>query len=246
MLDEALKRYNVSEFIEHDPISIPHKFTLKQDIEISAFWTAILSWGQRVTIINKANDLFERMDGAPYDFIKNHEESDRKKLLSFKHRTFQSLDTLYFLEFLQYHYRQSDSLENAFWQHKEDSNNVEQGLNHFRAYFFSLPVAPERTRKHIASPQRKSTCKRLNMFLRWMIRKDNQGVDFGLWNAIDSSRLMIPFDVHVARVSREMGLLSRKQNDWKAVVELTNKLKEFDADDPVKYDYALFGLGVGV
>ena len=242
-LDQKVERYNVPGFIELDPISIPKQFSEKRDIEITAFWTAILAWGQRVTIINKANQLFEIMDNSPYDFIVNHTEKDRAQFKDFKHRTFNYTDTLYFLEFLQNHYRNFDSLEDAFLVNNQFTD-VEQSLTHFRDYFFDHPFAPDRTRKHIASPARKSTCKRLNMFLRWMVRKDDQGVDFGIWSRIRQSDLMMPLDVHVERHGRALGLLKRKQRDWLAVVELTDNLRKLDPSDPVKYDFALFGMGV--
>jgi len=245
-LDDCVERYNRSEFIPDDPISIPHRFNKLQDIEIIGFWTAVLAWGQRKTIINSANTLIQLMDGAPYDFILNHAESDRKRFLDFKHRTFQATDTLYFLEFFQNYYRQHDSLEDAFARFAGPSviNTVENTLLGFHEFFFSLPDAPDRTRKHIPTPVRKSTCKRLNMFLRWMVRKDGKGVDFGLWNRIKSSQLLIPLDVHVDRIARKYRLLNRKQTDWLAVLELTEILRKFDPEDPVKYDFALFGLGV--
>jgi uncharacterized protein (TIGR02757 family) len=242
LLDDLVKKYNNSSFIEADPISIPHQYTLKQDIEITAFWTAILAWGQRKTIINKATQLFEMMDNKPYDFIRNHQSSDLKPFEHFKHRTFQADDTLYFIEFLKHHYSSNESLESAFI----DSENpgAEAGLNHFRTYFFSLNKHLRRTEKHITAPFKKSTCKRLCMFLRWMVRKDDNGVDFGIWNAIKPADLYMPLDVHVERVAREFKLLKRKQRDWKSVVELTENLRKIDPKDPVKYDFALFGYGV--
>jgi uncharacterized protein (TIGR02757 family) len=245
LLEEQVAAYNQTSFIEDDPISIPHQFSQLQDIEIMGFWSAMLAWGQRKTIINKSIELIERMDGAPYDFIRNHEEKDREKLLSFKHRTFQATDTLYFLEFLQQHYRQHDSLEIAFSKHlPSDAPTIEKALIGFHEYFFSLPDAPQRTRKHIATPARKSTCKRLNMFLRWMVRNDQNGVDFGLWQEMKPSQLLMPLDVHVDRIARRLGLLERKQSDWKSVLELTARLRAFNAEDPVRYDFALFGMGV--
>ncbi|MDX1942830.1 MAG: TIGR02757 family protein [Saprospiraceae bacterium] len=244
-LDSCVERYNCADFIADDPISIPHRFIKLQDIEIIGFWTAMLAWGQRKTIIQSANKLVQLMDGVPHDFILHHTALDRKKFLGFKHRTFQATDTLYFLEFFQQHYRNHESLENAFVQHlTPNDTTVENALLGFHEYFFSLSNAPERTRKHIATPARKSTCKRLNMFLRWMVRKDSQGVDFGLWNRIKPSQLLMPLDVHVDRIARKYNLLQRKQTDWQAVLELTDTLREFDAEDPVKYDFALFGLGV--
>lgn len=245
MLDECVLKYNHSSFLKDDPIGIPHQFSKKQDIEIVSFWTAMLAWGQRKTIINKSRELFERMDNAPYDFIKNHEEEDRAAFLDFKHRTFQATDTLYFLEFLQWYYRQYDSLEAAFVQNLHpDDLHVGNALAGFKTLFFSLPDAPKRTRKHIASPVTKSTCKRLNMFLRWMVRDASTGVDFGIWHNIKTAQLLIPLDVHVDRVARRFGLIERKQTDWLTVLELTEKLRIFDPEDPVKYDFALFGLGV--
>jgi len=242
-LDQKVEEYNVEGFIELDPVSIPHRYEKKQDVEITAFWTSILAWGQRVTIINKSTELFNLMDNAPHDFIVNHTESDRARFEHFKHRTFNYTDTLYFLDFLQRHYRQHESLEDAFLP-GGDFVDVESSLVHFREYFFDHENAPHRTTKHIASPARKSTCKRLNMFLRWMVRRDDRGVDFGIWNRIGSDALMMPLDVHVERVARHLGILKRKQRDWQTVVELTDSLRVFDPTDPVKYDFALFGMGV--
>ncbi len=244
-LEERVALYNNKSFIETDPITIPHRFSRLQDIEIMGFWAAMLAWGQRVTIINKANELVDLMDGAPYDFIRNHKEKDRKRFLNFKHRTFQPTDTLYFVEFFQQYYKENDSLEMAFAQHmNSDDEHVGNALRGFHELFFSLPDAPQRTRKHIATPARKSCCKRLNMFLRWMVRKDDSGVDLGLWEKINPAQLLIPLDVHVDRVARRLGLLQRKQTDWQSVLELTTQLRAFDADDPVKYDFALFGIGI--
>ena len=243
-LNECVTKFNNVAFIESDPISIPHRFSKLQDVEISAFWTAMLAWGQRKTIINNANKLFEMMDNAPHDFIVNHLESDRKRFIDFKHRTFQPTDTLYFLEFLQHFYKNHSSLEQAFARHlATDDTYVEKALIGFHTDFFSLPDAPSRTRKHVATPQSKSTCKRLCMFLRWMVRQDDKGVDVGLWHQIKPSQLLIPLDVHVERHARRFGLIERKQTDWQTVLELTEKLREFDIEDPVKYDFALFGLG---
>ncbi|MES2418254.1 MAG: TIGR02757 family protein [Bacteroidota bacterium] len=272
-LDFKVDQYNRPNFIANDPICIPHQYTQKQDIEIAAFFAAILAWGQRKTIINKCNELFFRMGNEPYRFILQHSDEDLKSLLGFKHRTFNDTDLLYFVAFLRQHYRQSISLESAFMPRQQVFNSAylpeisnseielssaacmmnefkteifttEKALNHFRTYFFSLTDFPVRTVKHISSPLQKSTCKRLNMFLRWMVRKDNCGVDFGLWNAIPASALICPCDVHVDRVGRKLGLINRKQTDWLTAVELTSRLKEFDPADPVKYDFALFGLGV--
>lgn len=271
-LDLKVEQYNRPNFIPNDPICIPHRFSKKQDVEIAAFFAAILAWGQRKTIINKCTELFQRMDNEPYDFMLNHSDDDLKRLLNFKHRTFNDTDLLYFVSFFKHHYEQSESLETAFLAPEpvfraeylteksskakkyassactlaelEQIPAAERALNHFRSYFFSLPDFPRRTIKHVSSPLQKSTCKRLNMFLRWMVRKDNKGVDFGIWNTIKSADLICPCDVHVDRVARKLGLINRKQTDWKTAVELSAELSRFDPIDPVKYDFALFGLGV--
>jgi len=244
-LDEQVEIYNKPNFIAADPISIPHQFSKKQDIEIIGLWVAILAWGQRKTIINSGNRLVELMDRSPHDFILNHQEKDREAFLDFKHRTFQATDTLWFLEFFQQYYRKNDSLENAFSRYLSPTDEtVENALRGFHDLFFEDENAPHRTRKHIATPARKSACKRINMFLRWMVRQDKKGVDFGLWSEIKPSQLLMPLDVHVDRVARKFGLLERKQTDWLSVLELTANLRRFDAEDPVKYDFALFGAGV--
>ena len=244
-LDQKVMQYNKPDFIANDPIVIPHGFSKKEDIEITGFWASILAWGQRVTIINKCNELFSAMDNSPHDFILNHQESDLKRFLNFKHRTFNATDTLYFIAFLKDFYVKHASMEEAFVAglNKEDVT-IEKGLVRFHDLFFELPDSPARTRKHIATPVRKSACKRLNMFLRWMVRKDNEGVDFGIWSKIDSSQLICPCDLHVDRVARKLGLITRKQTDWQTALELTANLRLFDSKDPVKYDFALFGLGI--
>ncbi|MCZ6694614.1 MAG: TIGR02757 family protein [Bacteroidetes bacterium] len=245
LLDQKVDEFNQPGFIENDPILIPHSYSLLQDIEITGFWTAILAWGQRKTIINKCQELFGLMDQSPFDFIVNHQESDLKRFLSFKHRTFNTTDTLYFIHFLKDYYNNHRSLEEAFKSGMGNSDEtVENGLVYFRDLFFSLPDYPIRTQKHIASPATKSRCKRINMFLRWMVRNDDKGVDFGLWNKIKPSQLVCPCDLHVERVARKLGLITRKQTDWLTVLELTNRLRQLDPHDPVKYDFALFGLGL--
>jgi uncharacterized protein (TIGR02757 family) len=246
LLDQKLKQYNRIEFIGKDPICIPHGYSKKQDIEIAGFFAAIFAWGNRTTIISKSKELLERMDNAPYAFCTQHQEKDLKKLLGFVHRTFNDTDLLYCIEFFKQHYAKHESLETAFF---ESTNNndlaiIEKALTQFQNYFFSLEDAPARTKKHIASPISGSTCKRLNMFLRWMVRKDKQGVDFGIWNSVSPAVLIMPIDVHVARVSRALGILQRPQTDWQAAIELTNYCRTLDAKDPVKYDFALFSLGV--
>lgn len=245
LLESNVKRFNRADFIKDDPISIPHQLSKLQDIEIMGFWAAMLAWGLRKTIINKCNELLDLMDGTPHDFICNHELKDLKRFKNFKHRTFNATDTLGFIEFFKWYYRSNDSLENAFARFlTPNDEHVGNALIGFHELFFSLPDFPNRTRKHIATPARKSACKRLNMFLRWMVRKDDKGVDLGLWQQISPSQLLCPLDVHVDRVGRKLGLIHRKQRDWQTVLELTANLKQFDADDPVKYDFALFGIGL--
>ncbi|MDZ4072194.1 MAG: TIGR02757 family protein [Sediminibacterium sp.] len=240
--DSKVQQYNQPSFIKEDPICIPHTFTKKQDIEIAGFFAAIFAWGNRTTIIQKSFELMKLMDNSPHEFCLHHQDQDLKILVHFKHRTFNATDLLYFISFLQQHYKKYDSLEDAFTIPKE--NEMEIRLTRFHEYFFSLEDAPARTRKHIATPYKGSSCKRLNMFLRWMVRKDKAGVDFGIWKQIQPFELICPIDVHVARVAKRFQLLDRKQTDWQAAVELTNYLKTLDPKDPVKYDFALFGLGV--
>ncbi|MEA5256822.1 TIGR02757 family protein [Arcicella aquatica] len=246
LLEEKYLKYNQPNFIPNDPISIPHLFTRKEDIEIMGFWSAVLAWGQRKTIINKCKELITLMDGSPHDFIINHQDADLKPFLSFKHRTFNDIDTLYFIAWFRHYYQKYESLEEGFLVEYTSSEhtNVKQNLMSFHELFFSLENYPERTRKHIATPLKNSSCKRLNMFLRWMVRKDSHGVDFGIWHRLDTSTLICPCDVHVERVARKLGLVERPKPDWQMAVELTENLKLLDAKDPVKYDFALFGLGV--
>jgi uncharacterized protein (TIGR02757 family) len=245
LLNYKYEQYNRPNFIANDPVSIPHQFQKKQDIEIMGFWAAVLAWGQRKTIIQKCQDLVTRMDGTPHDFVLNYTESDLKRFLGFKHRTFNDTDTLYFLLFFQEYYRSHDSLEDAFLIGFSASlPNVESSLINFHNRFFDIELSPQRTRKHVATPVRGSSCKRLNMFLRWIVRNDDRGVDFGLWKRLSPSQLVCPCDVHVDRVARKLGLISRPTTDWRTAVELTEALKSIDPNDPVKYDFALFGLGV--
>lgn len=245
LLNEKYELFNQPDFIPNDPVSIPHQFTRKQDIEIMGFIAATLAWGQRKTIINKCNELVKLMDGAPFDFIRNHQDTDLKRFLTFKHRTFNHIDTLYFIEFFKDFYARHESLEEAFTKGLTgESDNIRTGLENFQHIFFGLEDYPARTRKHIATPARNSSCKRINMFLRWMVRKDNKGVDFGIWQKISPAQLVCPCDVHVERVGRKLGLITRPKTDWQMAAELTENLKQFDPTDPVKYDFALFGLGV--
>lgn len=242
LLDKSVLEFNRPDFIPDDPISIPHRFTSKEDIEIAGFLVAILAWGNRKTIIRNTNSLLTWMDNAPAQFIRNFKEGDLKPFTQFVHRTFNGDDCLFFLNSLQNIYTRHEGLEQAF-SSDADESEAKYAIMNFRQIFLQTPHL-QRSEKHLANPQKNSSAKRINMFLRWMVRKDSRGVDFGLWNSLSPAALMCPLDVHTANVSRQLGLLSRKQNDWKAVEELTGSLREFDPDDPVKYDLALFGLGV--
>ena len=245
-LDEKYDQYNRLDFIESDPISIPHRFTKKEDIEIAGFLAATIAWGQRVTIINNAKKLMALMDNTPFDFIVNAKEKDLKQFADFKHRTFNGIDAAFFIRSLQNIYKNHGGLQHAFgFGPALSGNNEDHTLNaisNFRNTFFSIPH-PERTGKHVSNPSENSSSKRLCMYLRWMVRNDKRNVDFGLWKG-SSSLLMCPLDVHSGNVARKLGLLKRTQNDWKAVEELTGNLKKLDSKDPIKYDFALFGLGV--
>jgi uncharacterized protein (TIGR02757 family) len=242
-LEFKVEQYNRSEFIKNDPVSVPHQYSKKQDIEISGFFAAALAWGQRVTIINKTNLLLEMMDNSPHDFLLHHTFDELKPFQKFKHRTFNGTDALYFIEFLSQFFKKNESLESAFIV-EDSGETVEKNLISFYNLFFSLPDLPSRTKKHLATPERKSACKRINMFLRWMVRKDNHGVDFGLWTKISPHQLICPCDLHVERVARKLKLISGKQMNWATALELTANLRKLDPLDPVKYDFALFGLGI--
>jgi uncharacterized protein (TIGR02757 family) len=246
--EKKVEEYNQPFFIKDDPVCIPHLFTKKQDIEIAGLFAATFAWGNRTSIINKSKELMQLMEMQPHEFCLNHDLEGLKRLSRFKHRTFNTTDLLYFIEFLKYLYGRYESLESAFLINVSENfyneGLIEAALIGFHNYFFSLEHVPARTKKHIATPEKKSNCKRLNMFLRWMVRKDNKGVDFGIWNKIKPSQLICPIDVHVARVAKRFGLLQRKQVDWQAALELTEYLRTLDPLDPAKYDFALFGLGV--
>lgn len=239
LLDESFDKYNNVNFIEDDPISIPHSFEKKEDIEISGFIAATIAWGNRKMIINNAKKFIQFMDNSPFDFVINHKDNELEKLRPLVHRTFNGEDLIFFVKSLKNIYRNYGGLEKVF----SSENNIKDCLSMFYEIFFSIEHA-QRTQRQLANVAAGSAAKRLNMFLRWMVRHDNRGVDFGLWKNISPADLFMPLDVHSASTARLLELLTRKQNDWKAVVELTNNLKKFDANDPVKYDFALFGIGV--
>jgi uncharacterized protein (TIGR02757 family) len=241
-LDEKYYHYNSPAFIEQDPVKIPHQFTKKEDREIAGFLAATIAWGNRKSIIQNAQKLMDWMDQRPHDFILHHSKKDRKPFEKFVHRTFNGKDCQFFLESLQQMYLHHGGLEQAF-SIKGKQNDLKNNIAQFRDIFLQ-PAHLKRTEKHISNPLQKSSAKRLCMFLRWMVRKDKKGVDFGIWKTISASELCLPLDVHTGNVSRALGLLMRKQNDWQAVEEVTAVLRRLDEKDPVKYDFALFGLGV--
>ena len=261
-LETKYRQYNTSSFIEKDPISIPHKFKKKEDIEISGFLAATIAWGQRITAVRNANKIVELMDYQPYDFIKNHSIDDLKPFKKFVHRTFNGEDCIYFIRSLKNIYTKYDGLEAVICPQStvhspqikiksQKSNNdlrlttydLRLSLINFYNLFFEVPAKP-RTTRHLSNPDKNSAAKRLNMYLRWMVRNDNNGVDFGIWKSIKPSQLYCPLDIHSGNVARSLGMLNRNANDWKSVEKLTGNLRKFDPLDPVKYDFALFGLGI--
>jgi uncharacterized protein (TIGR02757 family) len=242
-LEEKYLQYNNPSFIECDPISIPHSFSESRDREISGFLTAAIAWGRRDLILRSSRIMLELMENSPYEFIMSANDNELLRFARFVHRTFNGTDCIYFIKGLRNIYSSFGSMEDVILQGMKDSGSVKEGLSHLRSIFFSLPHAI-RNEKHFADVKGGAAGKRLNMFLRWMVRKDNYGVDFGIWKKVDPALLYIPLDLHSGNTARRLGLLSRKMNDWKAVEELTGILKEFDPADPVKYDFALFGLGV--
>lgn len=242
-LEEKVEQFNRPGFIPDDPVCIPHLFSKKQDIEIAGFIAAVLAWGQRGTIIRKCRELMHWMDNDPHRFILHHREQDLKPFEQFRHRTFNGTDTLYFLTALKSIYAEHSSLEDAFLV-PPSAATTEEGIIRFHHRFFNLEEAPQRSRKHLPTPERKSACKRINMYLRWMVRQDTHGVDFGLWKRISPAQLVCPCDVHVDRTARKLKLIRRKQTDWLTALELTTNLRKLDPLDPVKYDFALFGLGI--
>ena len=243
LLDEKYFQFNNTSFIETDPISIPHQFTKKEDIEIAGFLIATIAWGQRISIINNGNKLMRLMNHEPYEFIMNFSKKDALRFENFVHRTFNSTDCIFFLNSLKNIYTKHKGLEYAFSVNiSEDENNIKNAITNFRKLFLCIPHQ-SRSDKHISNPSAKSSAKRLCMYLRWMVRKDKHGVDFGIWQSIKPSQLCLPLDIHTGNVSRKLGLLTRTQNDWQAVEEITSVLREFDKTDPIKYDFSLFGLG---
>jgi uncharacterized protein (TIGR02757 family) len=243
LLEHRFLKYDHPDFIVDDPISVPHKFTSTENIEITGFISALLAWGRRKSIITSALDLIRRMDNDPYNFIQNFSNTDLRRFHGFVHRTFLEEDCLYFIQSVENIYKNFGGIGEIVQTAYLQTGSVKAAISRLRDLFFTLP-GPKRTMKHFADPEKNSAAKRLNMYFRWMVRQDQNGVDFGIWKEIDPADLYIPLDVHTGNVARKLGLLKRKQNDWKAVEELTAVLRKLDPADPVKYDYALFGLGV--
>lgn len=241
-LDEKVILYNNPKFIESDPIQVPHRFSKKEDIEIAGFLTATIAWGNRKSIINNANKMMELLDHSPFEFIMQHQDTDLEKLMPFVHRTFNGYDFIQFIKSLQHIYQNHKGLEALFAKNAKDGS-LQNSIHEFKNVFFEIPHL-ERTKKHVSDPLKNSAAKRINMFLRWMVRNDNNGVDFGIWHSLSSAQLSCPLDVHSGNVARKLGLLKRKQNDGKSLAELDTSLRQLDPNDPVKYDFALFGLGV--
>lgn len=240
-LDQKVLQYNNADFIDSDPIQIPHQFTIKEDIEIAAFLVATIAWGNRKMIINNSHKMMELMGNSPYDFVLNHSEEDLTDFDGFVHRTFNSDDFKFFVKSLKNIYQNHSGLENVLHPQKEDNYKI--AIHNFKKTFFEIPYQ-NRTLKHVSDPMKGSASKRINMFLRWMVRDNTTGVDLGIWKTHSPAHLHCPLDVHTGNTARKLGILTRKQNDWKAIQELDITLREFDKDDPVKYDFALFGLGV--
>lgn len=241
-LDAKVVQYNNPKFIESDPIQIPHEFSKKEDIEISGFLTATIAWGNRKSIINNAKRLMELLDNSPFDFVMNHQQSDLEKLHPFVHRTFNGDDCMQFIKSLQHVYINHNGLEAVFSKNAE-KQSLQKAISKFKSAFFEIEHLP-RTEKHVSDPLKNSAAKRINMYLRWMVRPNATGVDLGIWKSLSPSQLSCPLDVHSGNVARKLGLLKRKQNDAKALAELDKSLRKLDPKDPVKYDFALFGLGV--
>ena len=241
-LDEKVALYNHPNFIESDPIQIPHLFSQKEDVEIAGFLAATIAWGNRKMIIQNSKKMIDLMGNSPYEFVISHTDKDLDRLGDFVHRTFNGSDFKTFIIGLRHIYLHHGGLESAFAKNQE-SNSVQKSISEFRKLFFEVPHQA-RTQKHLSDPLNNSAAKRLNMMLRWFCRKDNSGVDLGIWKSISPGKLSCPLDVHSGNVARKLGLLIRKQNDAKALAELDEQLRKLDPNDPVKYDFALFGLGV--
>lgn len=241
-MDAKVAQYNHPHFLDSDPLQIPHRFTKREDVEISGFLTATIAWGNRKSIIKNAERIMELLDNAPHDFVLNHQASDLDRFQGFVHRTFNESDLAYFIGSLKNIYHNHGGLESVFSKANPD-NSLQTAISRFKALFFELPHQT-RTTKHISDPLKGSAAKRINMFLRWMVRNNHTGVDLGLWDRIAPSQLSCPLDVHSGNVARKLGLINRKQNDGKALAELDLNLRKLDPEDPVKYDFALFGLGV--
>ena len=242
-LNKNVTRFNNQEFIANDPISIPHKFSQKEDIEIAGFLTALISWGNRPAILKSASNMMELMDNQPFEFISSAKDNELKRLTRFYYRTFNASDLLFLVEALKHVYLEKGGMEEVATKSFNQTGTAKGLITGLREEMLKAPHLP-RSEKHLANPMKGSAAKRINMFLRWMVRKDGNGVDFGLWKKIPASALMIPLDIHTGRIARQLGLLQRKQDDWKAVEELTSNLRKLDSDDPIKYDYALFGIGI--
>lgn len=241
-LDDKVALYNTTDFIESDPVQIPHLFTLKEDVEIAGFLSATISWGNRKMIIKNSHKMMDLMGNSPYDFVMSHQKTDLDRLETFVHRTFNGQDFMGFIIGLQHIYQNHGGLENVFSQNIK-GGDLQATIHQFKQHFFEIPHL-NRTQKHISDPLKGSAAKRINMYLRWMCRQDNKGVDLGIWKSIPPSILSCPLDVHSGNVARKLGLLETKQNDGKALLELDTNLRLLDPNDPVKYDFALFGLGV--
>lgn len=241
-LEEKVIQYNTLDFIDSDPVQIPHQFHTKEDIEIAGFLAATIAWGNRKMIINNAHKMMNLLGNSPYDFVMNHTENDLEKFEGFVHRTFNADDLRVFIRSLKHIYTKYGGLENIFVTYQSEES-LQEAISKFKTLFFETNSL-DRTKKHISDPLNNSAAKRINMWLRWMVRNDANGVDLGIWNSISTSKLSCPLDVHSGNVARKLGILTRKQNDAKAVIELDNKLRQMDNYDPVKYDFALFGLGV--
>ena len=241
-LNAKVIQYNTIDFIEPDPISVPHRYKLKEDIEIAGFLAATIAWGNRSMITKNGHRMMDLMGDSPFDFVMSHNEFQLERLENFVHRTFNSDDFKHFISALKHIYTKHNGLENIFTIH-QTLDSLQPAIQQLHNAFFEIPHF-DRTKKHVANPSKGSVSKRINMYLRWMIRHDNEGVDFGLWKSISPAKLSCPLDVHSGNVARKLGILNRKQNDIKALAELDNSLRLLDKNDPVKYDFALFGLGI--